>query len=201
MRMKEKLKLKKASDRKKIASYLSTGKIGLFPTDTVWGICCRMDDPASVERVFEIKNREKNKPFLILVESISQIEKYANMDDSAKIIAKKYWPGALTVVLNSKEENVLPIVRASGNTVAVRIPDYDEIRKIISIVGAPLIAPSANLSGEKPPEDLNEVDERIIKAVDFIVVGECKIKQPSTIIDLTHNKPKIIREGAVKFTI
>lgn len=199
--MKEKLKLKKASDRKKIASYLSQGKIGLFPTDTVWGICCRMDDINSVERVFEIKNREKSKPFLILAENILQVEKYVYLDGLAQRIVKKYWPGALTVVLNSKEENVLSIVRAGGKTVAVRIPDYDEIREIISVVGVPLIAPSANLTGENPPGNLNEIDERIIQAVDFIVVGECKIKQPSTIIDITHKKPKTIREGAVKFTI
>lgn len=198
--MKEKLELANDNDRKTIVKYLKEGKIGLFPTDTVWGICCRMDEKSSVERVFEIKNREKNKPFLVLASNKDQVDKYAHIESLRVVeIIEKYWPGPLTIILNAKQENVLATVRAGGTTLAVRIPDYRQVLGIISELGVPIIAPSANLSGEKAPIYFDEIDERIINAVDFIVSGECKIKEPSTIIDCTQSDIKIIREGAVEF--
>jgi L-threonylcarbamoyladenylate synthase len=200
--MKEKLELANINDRKRIARYLKEGKIGLFPTDTVWGICSRMDNKASVERVFEIKNREKNKPFLILASDIAQVQKYVNIDNPDVLkITEKYWPGPLTIIFNAKKESVLSAVRAGGETIAARIPDYNELAEIISEVGTPLIAPSANISGENPPVYFDEIDGRIINAVDFIVQGECKMKEPSTIIDCTQSEKKIVREGAVKFEL
>ena len=200
--MKEKLELANINDRKRIARSLKEGKIGLFPTDTVMGICCRMDNTSSVERVFKIKNREKNKPFLILTSDIAQVKKYANINNPKVLkITEKYWPGPLTIILNAKKESVLSAVRAGGETIAVRIPDYDDLTSIISEVGVPLIAPSANLAGEKTPVNFEEIDNKIVNAVDFIVQGECKMKKPSTIIDCSKNDIKIIREGAVKFKL
>lgn len=200
--MKEKLELINPTDRKKIVSYLKIGKIGLFPTDTVMGICCRMDKKTSVERVFEIKKREKNKPFLILASDIAQVKKYANIDNPDVLkITEKYWPGPLTIVLHAKKNSVLPQVRANSKTIAVRIPDYDDLTSIISEIGIPLIAPSANLAGEKTPVNFEEIDNKIVNAVDFIVSGECKIKKPSTIIDCSHEKFRIIRDGAVKINL
>ncbi len=201
MRMKEKLELKSTSDRKEIVSLLRDGKIGLFPTDTVWGICCRMDNESSVNRVFEIKNREKNKPFLILAENVLQIKKYAVVDEFSHKKIFDFWPGPLTVVLKAKKENVLPVVRAQGDTIGVRIPDYEEILEIIKNLGVPIVAPSANISGENTPTEFKEIDKRIVDAVDFIVEGECKMKKPSTIVDCSSEKIKIIREGAIDFKI
>jgi len=200
--MKERLELKNPFDRGEIVAFLKEGKVGLFPTDTVWGICCRMDNIASVKKVFEIKNREKIKPFLILASDIAQVQKYTNIDNSKVLkITEKYWPGPLTIILNAKKESVLSTVRAGGETIAVRIPDYDDLTSIISEVGVPLIAPSANISGENAPVYFDEIDGRIINAVDFIVQGECKMKEPSTIIDCTQSEKRIIREGAVKFKL
>src|SRR3972149_11730812 len=131
--MKEKLELANINDRKRIVRSLKEGKIGLFPTDTVMGICCRMDNTSSVERVFKIKNREKNKPFLILTSDIAQVKKYANINNPKVLkITEKYWPGPLTIILNAKKESVLSAVRAGGETIAVRIPDYDDLTSIIS---------------------------------------------------------------------
>lgn len=201
MKMKEKLELQKSSDREKIVKLLKEGKIGLFPTDTVWGICCRMDNASSINRIFEIKKREKNKPFLILSESISQIEKYALLVNFKHKEVFNFWPGPLTAILKAKKQNVLPVVRSNGETIGVRIPDYKEILEIIRKLGVPIVAPSANLSGENTPAKLSEIKKSIIDAVDFIVLGECKIKKPSTIVDCSNENIKVVREGAVDFKL
>ncbi len=199
--MKEKLELKKSTDRKKIVELLTQGKIGLFPTDTVWGICCRMDDANSVEKIFEIKNREKNKPFLVLASDIATVKKIAKFDSKTEEIMKKYWPGPLTIVLNSIKDKVLPIVSAHKKTIAVRIPDNKNLVEIISKLGTPLVAPSANISGKEPALKLDDVNEEIIIRVDFIVLGECKMKKPSTIIDCSVSNFSVVRVGALKIDL
>ncbi len=201
--MKEKLELSKSSDRERIVKYLRQGKIGLFPTDTVYGICCRMDNERSVERIFNIKKRDQNKPFLILGSGFDFISKYIYLDRDKikKDIIDKYWPGPLTVVFKSRKENVPDIVNSFKDTIAVRIPDYEYLREVISNLGVPIVAPSANISGLDAPSEYGLVDERIINAVDFVVLGECKMGKPSTIIDCSGGPVTLIREGAVSIKL
>lgn len=196
--MKEKLNLNNTRDRRQICQLLREGKVGLFPTDTIYGICCRMDSKLCVERVFDIKKREKKKPFLILASSINQVREYADLSSKKSIkLVDRYWPGPLTVVLKAKEDKVLSQVRSGGATVALRIPDYPELTEIISEINIPLIAPSANLSGEDAPKEYTQVNKDIVDAVDFVVLGECKMKKPSTIVDCSRDDIEILREGAI----
>ncbi len=200
--MKEKLRLQDSSSRNRIKKLLKEGKIGLFPTDTIYGICCRMDSKSSVERIYSIKQREENKPFLILASSVSQVADYANLDsENFPEVIKKYWPGPLTVILKAYKDKVLSQVRAGGDTIAVRIPDYPELSEIISEIDVPLVAPSANISGEIAPGEYSQVDKKIVDAVDFVVIGECKMKKPSTIVDCSGEKTRIVREGAIDIKI
>jgi len=201
MKMKERLELKNSFDRKIIVERLREGKIGLFPTDTVWGICCSIDSKSSIERIYKIKKREKNKPLLALASDYLQVERYAFLDNSKKEKISKYWPGPLTVVLKAKKEKVLPIVRSDGDTIAIRVPDYHFLLEIIGDLGVPVVAPSANFSGEITPESFSDVDIRIVNAVDFVVMGECKIKKPSTIIDSSSEDVRVLRRGALEFKI
>lgn len=201
MEMKEKLDIQNPSDRKKIINLLEIGKIGIFPTDTVFGICCRMDSNSSIKKIYEIKNREENKPFLVLASNISQIEEYAYLNEKAKILAGKYWPGPLTIILESKIEKVDPILRANRSTVGVRIPKFAELTEVIENLGIPIVAPSANISGRQAPIEFNQIDKEIVEKVDFIVTGECKIKKPSTIIDSTNENLMVIREGAIDINL
>lgn len=177
------------------------GGVIVFPTDTAYGIGCRMDFIKSVEKVFNIRNRAETKPVLVLADSIEMIEKYAYVDEKVKRFAKKYWPGGVTIILPCKTDLVPEVVRAGGSTLAVRIPRHNELLEIIVNVGVPIVAPSANISGHKTPYAQEEVEESILANADQVISGECTYKKESTIIDSTSNPWKIVREGAVKINL
>ena len=191
-----------SSPTEQAVTLLKEGKIGVFPTDTAYGIGCRMDDEKSVKRVFEIRKRPEEKAMIVLVSSIKMAEEYAEFSTEVKEkIVDNYWPGPLTIVLPCKKNKVPSIVRADGEALALRLPDNPELLEIINQVGVPLIAPSANFSGEDTPFSSQEVDKELLKLVDFAIAGECTMKKVSTIIDCSSSKWSIIREGAsaVKF--
>lgn len=181
---------------------LKSGKVGIFPTDTAFGIGCRMDNEKAVKSVYEIRNRPEEKAFLVLVSSVSMAEKYVFIPEKIKkVIIEKYWPGGLTVILKCKKEKVLPIVRANGETLAVRMPNHKILRNIIEKVGVPIVAPSANFSGKPTPFKLSEVDDKLKAKVDFILSGVCTMEGVSTIIDATVRPWKIVRQGVVTVSV
>jgi len=198
--MKEILRLTDPNDQKKIIENFTQGMIGLFPTDTVFGICCRIDDINSVKKIFKIKKRDKSKPFLVLCSNYNLVKKYIvdDLDNRKREIIRKFWPGPLTIIFNANIENSDSIVRAGRDTLAVRVPNNMDITNIIKGIGVPLVAPSANISGQLAPANLSEVSREIIDAVDFIVDGECTIKSPSTIVDITKNDIVVVRAGEIK---
>lgn len=187
------------SDIHDIVGMFQTGQVGIFPTDTAFGIGCVIDNPASVGRIFEIRHRVETKPLLALVSSIEMAEEYVTIDPEVRSkLIEKHWPGGLTIVLPCNTEKVPASVRANGETLAVRLPNHEKLVKIIEKVGSPIVAPSANFAGEKTPYQLSEVDPLLIQEVDFVMTGECTVKEQSTIIDCSVYPWKIIREGAVK---
>jgi len=197
--MKEKLQLLKDNDKEKIVKYLSEGKIGLIPTDTLYGICSRMDRESSVKRIYDLKSRDRDKPLIILADSFETALNYIEyIPEGVRALLDNYWPGALTVTFKANMENVPSYVRAKGLTVAIRVSDNYELRNIIKKLGVPIVAPSANFQGKNPPDSLSKVDEKIVDIVDFIVEGECKMKIASTIIDCSTGKCSMVRQGAVK---
>lgn len=176
------------------------GKIGIFPTDTAFGIGCRMDDKDAVKKVFEIRNRPSEKAVLVLVSSIKMAEEYVEeipYDVREKLLSK-YWPGGLTVILKCRKDKVMPIVRSNGETLAIRLPDSRKLLEIIEKVGVPIIAPSANISGGKTPLTLDEVSKELQSRVDFVLSGSCTIKGVSTIVDCSKKPWEIVREGVVE---
>ena len=175
------------------------GGIVIFPTDTAYGIGCRMDNEESVKRVYELRNRPHEKAMIALVGSVEMAEKYVEIPAQVKEkLLDKYWPGGLTVIFNCKIDKVPSTVRSDGPSLAVRFADQKEIVEIINIIGVPIIAPSANYSGEMTPASLAEVDPTLLKKVDFVLKGMCTIKGVSTIVDTTVTPWKIVREGVVK---
>ena len=111
---------------------------------------------------------------------------------------KPYWPGALTIVLPCKTEKVPEFVRGKGSNLGVRMPNNPTALEIIRQVGVPLIGTSANFHGEATPYAFEDLNPELIKLVDYVVPGECSVKQASTVIDCSVNPWKILREGAVK---
>lgn len=189
-------------DLQKIGEEVRNGKIIVYPTDTVYGLAGNFHDLNSIKKIYSIKERNFNSPLIALISDIKYVSEIAFIDDEKfeifEKLAKHFWPGGLTIILN-KKDNVPAIMVSNGNTVGVRIPNLQLSIDIIESCGGILPTTSANISGEKTPKSFNEISEEIKKRCDLLIdAGECKIGEASTIIDLTKKTPKIIREGVIK---
>ncbi|OGH17782.1 MAG: threonylcarbamoyl-AMP synthase [Candidatus Levybacteria bacterium RIFCSPHIGHO2_01_FULL_40_15b] len=187
-------------DIEKAIEILKGGGIVIFPTDTAFGIGCRIDDERAVKRLFEIRKRPKEKAVPILASSIRMVHEYVEIIDLDILeLMKKYWPGGLTLVLNCRTEKVPNLVRGGGETVGFRIPNHGSLLKVITKVGVPILGPSANFAGGKTPFASSDLDPNLLGKVDFVLRGRCKIKKPSTVLDATVRPWRVIRQGAVEF--
>lgn len=186
---------------KQAIEILKNGGIVIFPTDTAFGIGCRMDDEKAVSKLFNLRRRPPEKAVPLLASNIEMVKKYVSeFPNVAEDLAKKYWPGALTIVLKANDK-VSSLVCGGGDTVGFRIPNNEIIKAIISGVGIPILGPSANFAGEETPFEFEDLDKELIKLVDFVVPGECTIKKPSTVIDCSQKPFRILREGALDITV
>jgi len=185
----------------KAIEVLKDGGIVIFPTDTAYGIGCRIDDVGSIKKLFQIRERPKNKPLLVLVDSMEMAKNYL-MPIPKKVLERiinKYWPGPLTIILQCDVVKVPSLVRGGGNTLGVRFPNNSQLQELIKGVGVPIVAPSANFAGLKTPFRFEDLDPRLIKLADYVFEGNVPIDgKPSTIIDCTAEPWKVVRQGAVK---
>lgn len=180
---------------------LNRGGIIVFPTDTVFGIGCRIDSEMAVKRVFEIKGRVREKAVPVLVNIIEMAREYAQVSDEIEEkLMKKYWPGALTIVMLVKNGKVSENVTGGRETVGLRMPDNELVLELIRRIGVPIIGTSANLSGERSVYDSRDLDPKVMELVDLVIEGKCELKQGSTVIDVTKHPWEIMRQGAVRVT-
>ena len=179
---------------------LVRGGIVIFPTDTAFGIGCRIDDEKAVQRLFKIRKRAETKPAPVLVSSIAMAEKWVDIpSQNVRSLMENYWPGGLTIILNSKSTRVSKLVKGGGNTLGVRMPDHTNLLQIIEKIDVPIIGSSANFAGEPTPYLYNELSHELIQLVDFVLPGNTKGgTQASTVIDCTKEPFVILREGVVK---
>lgn len=186
----------------KAIEVLKSGGIVIFPTDTAFGIGCRIDDEKAVERLFKLRKRPQNHAMSALVSSLEMAQDYIEPIPQEVIgqLIKRYWPGALTIILRSKL-GVSQVVTGGGETLGVRMPNHQDILEIIKGVGVPILGPSANFHGEKTPYLFEDLDSELVKLVDYVFPGECTIKQSSTVIDCSQNPWKVVREGAIKLQV
>jgi L-threonylcarbamoyladenylate synthase len=177
---------------------VKNGGLIVYPTDTVYGLGCDPFNVRAVERVFKVKGERKEKPLPILASDIKFIEKIAYLNEKAKKIAEKHWPGPLTLVVPKKP--VLPnIVTCGLASVGVRIPNQTVALKLISLCNGILVGTSANKTGEKSPKTAGEAIEQLGEQVDIVLdAGPTPVGQESSIVDLTSRKPKMLREGPIK---
>jgi L-threonylcarbamoyladenylate synthase len=188
----ERLKFDEKSLKKAI-EILKSGGVVIFPTETVYGIGALADKEEAIKRIFKIKNRPEDKPLQILIANLEQAKDLAQeIKGKSEELAKKYWPGPLTLVLK-KKSSVSDLITASKETVGLRMPAQDWLLKLISKVG-PLAASSANLSGETDPSSALEVT---IEADLLLDGGKCKLGQASTVVDVSVDPPLILREGRI----
>jgi L-threonylcarbamoyladenylate synthase len=177
---------------------LQQGGIVIYPTDTAFGIGCRIDNEASIQKLFSIRKRPLTQATPVLVASKEMAQSYLEpIPEEADSLIQKYWPGALTIILPCKTEKIPELVR-HGNTLGVRMPNHPTALSLIEKVGAPLLGPSANFHGEKTPYAFEDLDPELLKLVDFVVPGECSVKEASTVVDCSVRPWKIVRQGAVQ---
>ncbi len=188
-------------DIKKAADIIAEGGLVAVPTETVYGLAGSGLNKTAVERIYEVKGRPEVKPLSLMVSGAEAMERFCvNVPAAAFALAEKYWPGPLTIVLQSS--GIVPeIVRAGGSTVGLRCPDHPDTLALLRDCGLPLAAPSANPSGEPSPKTAREVLDYFDGSIDAVIDGgECGIGTESTIIDLSRTPYRILRQGALAET-
>lgn len=183
---------------KRAAAIIREGGLVAFPTETVYGLGSDALNPMAVAKIFEVKNRPSFDPIIVHIDKTTWMKKLCtSMDERAKKLMKKFWPGPLTIVL-PKTELVPDIVTAGLPTVAVRMPAHSVALKLIKEAKTPIAAPSANPFGYLSPTTANHVREQLGDKVDLILDGgKCPIGVESTVIDLTGAEPALLRPGGL----
>lgn len=167
-----------------------------FPTETVMGLGIYFDDYKAYNYLNKIKHRPEDKPYTLMLGDIKDIEKYALLNDRDLKIIKAFMPGSITVLLNATPL-VPDYVTHGSKIIGIRIPDSELVIKFINYIGKPLLVPSANKSGEKPALTSLEVKNIFGNEVGYVFEGQSIGGQPSTIVDLTGEQVKILREGPI----
>lgn len=187
----------------KAVEILNQGGIVIFPTDTAFGIGCRIDNTDAINRLFAIRKRPETQATPVLVSGIEMAEDYLISippDVKEKLIIP-FWPGALTIILPCKKEKIPELVRGKGSNLGVRMPNHPIALELIKTVGVPLLGPSANFHGNSTPYAFEEVDKELTKLVDFVLEGECNVKKASTVIDCSVKPWNILRQGAISLSL
>ncbi|MCQ9207215.1 MAG: L-threonylcarbamoyladenylate synthase [Omnitrophica bacterium] len=175
------------------AELLQSGALVAFPTETVYGIGANSTDDDAVKKLKIAKKRPADKPFTIHISNTEMInDMRCEITPLARTLIKNFWPGPLTIILNQKTED------NETRKLGFRMPKNRIAMALISESGLPLAVPSANISGEKPPTNANEVLEKFDGKIDLILDGgETEVGRESTVVDTTVFPYKILRQGAI----
>lgn len=175
---------------KEIGQSIKSGKIGVIPTDTIYGIVCSAFNKKAVAKIYKIKKRNLSKPVIILIAKLKDLDLFGVKIN--KDIAKKYWPGKVSIILDCNNKKFEYLTRCQ-KSLAFRIPNNKFLAQILKITG-PIVAPSANLEGQKPAEDIEQALKYFGEKVDFYVDAQKLKSKPSKIIFVKDNKIKVIRK-------
>ena len=181
------------------AGVLAFGGVVVMPTDSVYGIgCAAFAGNPGHERIFTIKRRERSQTLPWLVADFDDLNRYAaGIDSRALEMALRWWPGALTLVVNASEE-VPAEYRGTDGTIALRMPDSNLVRALARKAGAPLATTSANTHGEAAATSGASVEERIVREADLTLdAGPAPVGVASTIVSLVDKDVRVLREGAI----
>lgn len=178
----------------RVADCLKNGGIIAYPTDTTYGIGCSILCKKSIERIYQIKMRERNKPFSFICSSLSEVSRYAKVSNSAFKLLKRYLPGPYTFVLEATRE-VPDLLLTRQKTVGIRIPDNRICIDLVTALGNPIITTSANLSGEDPVGDPWVISDTFGHQIDFVIDGGLLTTDVSSVVSLIGDLPEVLRAG------
>jgi tRNA threonylcarbamoyl adenosine modification protein (Sua5/YciO/YrdC/YwlC family) len=182
----------------RVANAVSEGQIIVCPTDTLYALVADAKNLTATERIYAIKSRSTDQPLPIIAADVQQVnDQVGALSQLGERLASIFWPGPLTLVV-SAHTALGDQCKAADGSVAVRVPDQNFTREVISEVGHPVTATSANVSGDTAISRIGDLSQEIRDGVDLIVdVGTLAGGAPSTIVDVRYAKPILIRDGAV----
>ncbi|MGX6960111.1 MAG: L-threonylcarbamoyladenylate synthase [Rickettsia endosymbiont of Pentastiridius leporinus] len=186
----------------KAVQFIKSGKVVVFPTETVYGIGADATNQEASLKIFQFKNRPAINPLIVHVASIEQAKEIGEFNDLAKKIFEKFWPGPISIVVPLKESaNIAPSVTAGLKTVAIRMPSYPLALELIRQSGVPIAAPSANPSNYISPTNAEHVTKHFSDNPEIFILTpedyQSEYGLESTIIDITTSAPTILREGFI----
>ena len=180
------------------ADIISNGGVIGYPTETIYGLGADALNKNAIEKIYKLKRREKNKPILILAENIEQVKQLtASFPDSAKMLAKKFWPGPLTIVF-AAADFLSDVLTGKNRSIAIRISDNKISQGLVRLSAVPITSTSANLAGGSNPVSAGEVKKNFVDRLDLIIDGGKNLSEmPSTIVSVLTDPLEIIRQGAI----
>jgi L-threonylcarbamoyladenylate synthase len=183
---------------KRAADLLRQGRLVAFPTETVYGLGADASNPDAVAGIFKAKGRPADHPLIVHIASIDSLYDWAStVPEAALKLAARFWPGPLAMILNKKPEVPLEVT-GGQQTVGLRMPDHPVALALLKSFGGGVAAPSANRFCRISPTQASHVSEELGDAVDMILDGgACRVGVESTIIDLSGNKPRLLRPGHI----
>ena len=189
------------SNLRRLAAVLQRGGLVAIPTETVYGLAAHALDARACRAIFRAKGRPANDPLIVHVLDLAHAEKLAKFNAAARQVARRFWPGPLTIVL-PKKPCVPGIVTSGGPTVALRAPAHPLARKLLALAQVPLAAPSANPFSYISPTTAAHVQQSLGSRIGHILDGgNCAVGVESTVLDLTNPaRPRILRPGAITAT-
>jgi len=190
-------------EKKIIKNALMQGKVIAFLTDTVYGIGANGYLYDAVCKIYKIKERDEQKSLTLLLPSIDKIRDYIEEEELLENeILKKYWPGPLTVVFKKRADLKIYFSKFPSETIGVRIPNYQLLLDLLSFIDLPLVTTSANISGSAPLKNGFEIEKILRRGENQVSIiidgGEAKEDRPSTVISMTREGIKVLREGIIK---
>jgi len=180
------------------ATIVRGGGVIVYPTDTVYGIGATATDAAAVERVLAVKGRPSGKPLLVVVHTREAMALVAEkVPPEAEAVMNAFWPGPLTIVVRAREDLPRALTGGTG-TVGIRIPSHPVTLRLLEVLGLPLVSTSANRSGSTVAPTVASIEAQLGEEIDlYLDAGLLPPSPPSTVLDLSGDLPRMVREGAV----
>lgn len=177
---------------RRAADILRDSGVIAYPTDTVYGLCCRAHDKKAIERIYKMKRMDRTQPLALMCPDLSEIARYAIVDNMTYRTLKRAFPGPYCFVLNATRE-VPRMLQSKQKTVGIRVPASPVVQALLAEVDAPLVTTTASWEGEVLV-DPADIDDRF-RDLDLVLDAGVADLEPSTVIDLTGAEPKVLREG------
>jgi tRNA threonylcarbamoyl adenosine modification protein (Sua5/YciO/YrdC/YwlC family) len=180
---------------RKVVDTLRDGGIVVYPTDTYYGIGCDLLNPKAIERIYQLKRRDKSKPFSFICSDLTNISRYAKVSNYAYRTMKRLLPGPYTFILEGSKL-VPKIMLTKRKTAGIRVPDNEICLALVRELGNPIITTSAATAEGESFHDASLIHDHYGRQVDIVIDGSVVSGEPSSVVSLIDDTPEILRRGA-----